>query len=133
MALILDRMERFIGTLTHEKRAPSFFDSHPTTPERVSTLTQRAASITRAGPAPVAANQAAFLKRLDGLLIGQNPAEGVVRDESFLHPDLGFRIVFPKGWAVENSRASVASMSPDRKGVAVLCREAWSPVRCEAR
>lgn len=120
MALILDRMERFIGTLTHEKRAPSFFDSHPTTPERVSTLTQRAASITRAGPAPVAANQAAFLKRLDGLLIGQNPAEGVVRDESFLHPDLGFRIVFPKGWAVENSRASVASMSPDRKGVAVL-------------
>jgi len=92
MALILDRMER----------------------------SQRAASITRAGPAPVAANQAAFLKRLDGLLIGQNPAEGVVRDESFLHPDLGFRIVFPKGWAVENSRASVASMSPDRKGVAVL-------------
>jgi predicted Zn-dependent protease len=120
MASILDRMERFIGTLTHEKRAPSFFDSHPTTPERVGTLVQRAASITPARPSPVAANEAAFLKRLDGLLIGQNPAEGVVRDEAYLHPDLGFRIVFPKGWKVDNTHTAVAAMAPDKKGVAVL-------------
>jgi predicted Zn-dependent protease len=120
MASILDRMERFIGTLTHEKRAPSFFDSHPTTPERVGTLTQRAASITPAKPSPVAPNDAAFLQRLDGLLIGQNPAEGVVRDEAYLHPDLGFRIVFPKGWKVDNTHTAVAAMAPDKKGVAVL-------------
>ncbi len=120
MASILDRMERFIGTLTNEKRAPSFFDSHPTTPERVGTLLQRAASIPVAKPSPIAANEAAFLRRLDGLLIGANPAEGVVRDEAFLHPDLGFRIAFPKGWAVENSRTAVAAMAPDKRGVAVL-------------
>ena len=119
IATILDRMERFIATLTNEKRAPSFFDSHPTTPERVSTLNQRAASLSRASVAPIA-GEAAYLKRLDGLLIGTNPAEGVVRSEAFLHPDLGFRIVFPKGWAVENSRTAVAAMAPDKRGVAVL-------------
>ncbi|MBK8321575.1 MAG: M48 family metalloprotease [Betaproteobacteria bacterium] len=120
MANILDRMERFIGTLTNEKRSPSFFDSHPTTPERVGTLNQRAASITPAPAKPVAPNEAAFYKRLDGLLVGMNPSEGLVKDESFLHPDLGFRIVFPKGWAVDNSHTAVAAMSPDKKGVAVL-------------
>jgi predicted Zn-dependent protease len=120
LAAILDRMERFIGTLTHEKRAPSFFDSHPTTPERVGTLVKRAATITPASPAPVAANQAAFLRHIDGLLLGENPAGGVVRGESFLHPDLGFHLVFPKGWTVENSHVSVTSISPDKKGVAVF-------------
>lgn len=120
MAAILDRMERFIGTLTSEKRSPSFFDSHPTTPERVGTLNQRAASITPAPAKPVAPNEAAFYKRLDGLLVGTNPSEGLVKDESFLHPDLGFRIVFPKGWAVDNSHTAVAAMAPDKKGVAVL-------------
>ena len=120
MALILDRMERFIATLTSEKRAPSFFDSHPTTPERVGTLMQRAATIEPAPPSPVAASDAAFLRRLDGLLVGEDPAEGVVRDESFLHPDLGLRLAFPKGWAVENARTTVAAMAPDKKGVVVF-------------
>lgn len=120
MATILDRMERFIGTLTHEKRAPSFFDSHPTTPERVGTLNQRAAGIKPAPARPVAPNEAAFYKRLDGLLVGTNPSEGLVRDEAFLHPDLGFRIVFPKGWSVDNTHTAVAALSPDKKGVAVL-------------
>ncbi len=120
MASILERMERFIGTLTGEKRTPSFFDSHPTTPERVGTLTQRAATLRSAPPAPVAPDEAAFYRRLDGLLVGANPAEGVVRDEAFLHPDLGFRIVFPKGWTLDNSHTAVAAISPDRKGVAVL-------------
>lgn len=120
MATILDRMERFIGTLTHEKRAPSFFDSHPTTPERVGTLNQRAAGIKPAPANPVAPSEAAFYRRLDGLLVGTNPSEGLVRDEAFLHPDLGFRIVFPKGWSVDNSHTAVAALSPDKKGVAVL-------------
>ena len=120
MARILQRMERFIGTLSNDKRAPSFFDSHPTTPERVGTLLKRAETIKPGPAAPIAADSAAFFRRLDGLLIGQNPAEGVVRNEAYLHPDLGFRLAFPKGWEVQNSRTAVAAMAPDKKGVVVF-------------
>lgn len=120
IAAILARMERFIETLTDEKRAPTFFDSHPTTPERVATLTTRAGEIAAAKQPPIAAGEPAYLKRLDGLLVGANPAEGVVQGAVFLHPELGFRLAFPKGWAIENSRAAVAAMAPKKDGVAVF-------------
>ncbi|GAA5176454.1 hypothetical protein GCM10025771_11190 [Niveibacterium umoris] len=120
IATILDRMEHFIETMTDEKRAPTFFDSHPSTPERVGTLTRTAASLTAAPLPRIAADEAALMKKLDGLLVGPDPAEGVVHDETFLHPDLGFRMVFPKGWLVENTRKTVNAMAPTKDGVAVF-------------
>ncbi len=120
IAAILGRMERFIETVTDEKRAPTFFDSHPTTPERVATLESRAAGLAPASRPPIAAGEAGYVKRLEGLLVGANPAEGVTQGTAFLHPALGFRVAFPPGWAVENSRAAVAAIAPKKDGVAVF-------------
>ncbi len=120
IAAILDRMEHFIETMTDEKRAPSFFDSHPSTPERVANLRRDAARLTPAALPPIAADEAAFMKTLDGLLIGPDPAEGLVHDETFVHPAMGFRLVFPKGWLVENTRNTVNAMAPTKDGIAAF-------------
>jgi predicted Zn-dependent protease len=117
---ILDRMERFIGTMTHERRAPSFFDSHPSTPERVATLTQRGQALQASRMPAISPNGAAYAMRLDGLLFGQNAAEGVVRGTELLHPELDFRITFPKGWTLENARLALAAVAPGKDGVAAL-------------
>lgn len=120
-------LSRFMATLEgYEKlhggqpRRHGFFDSHPTTPERVAEAALRAEALAWT-PGPAAApDRAAFLGRLEGLLLGPNPAEGLFEEERFLHPDLGFTTVFPKGWQTVNARAGVGAFAPDGSAQVVL-------------
>jgi predicted Zn-dependent protease len=114
-------MARFLRTLDNTarlrhgaSRRPSFWDTHPSTPERVASATTRGDSL-RWTPRPgVAAQRGDFLTRLDGLLLGLNPAEGVFRDDRFLHVDLDLSLRFPEGWTTANSRRAVEAVSPRR-------------------
>jgi predicted Zn-dependent protease len=58
-----------------------------------------------------------FLRRIDGLVFGDNPREGIVRGRSFLHPDMRFALEFPEGWEVTNGKTQVASEEPGGKSV----------------
>jgi predicted Zn-dependent protease len=120
-------MSDFMATLkayeelqTGEARRPSFFDSHPATPERVDNTAQRAASLTWSPQPGVASDHAEFLRKIQGVLVGENPAEGVLEDERFLHPDLDFTVLFPEDWKSVNSRAAVGSFAPAEDGQIVL-------------
>ncbi len=51
-----------------------------------------------------------LLDHQDGLLIGQNPENGVIlADHSFLHPGLDLALQFPPDWIVQNTPAAVTS------------------------
>ena len=119
IARVIARLEHFLEVSTRKRQAATWFDNHPSTPERVAALTQRAAGL-KAPQRPPISDDADFVLRLDGLLIGPNPAEGVVRGEVFLHPDLGLRIAFPEGWAVTNAREAVMAAAPGEDGVVML-------------
>jgi predicted Zn-dependent protease len=56
-----------------------------------------------------------FLQHIDGLMFGDNPREGVVRGNTFLHPDMRFSIEFPAGWDIVNSAEQVAANEPGTK------------------
>jgi predicted Zn-dependent protease len=56
---------------------------------------------------------AGYLKRIEGIIVGPNPAEGVFRDDHFLHLDLAFQMRFPEGWETMNDHQSVGAKSPD--------------------
>jgi predicted Zn-dependent protease len=111
-------LPEFLATLERDdrrragsERIPSFFDTHPTAPDRAARATRRA-SMLSPGPAdPIAAGRAGFLKRLDGLLVGEDPAEGVFRGPRFLHPDLGFTVVFPADWKAVNTPRAVGAVT----------------------
>jgi predicted Zn-dependent protease len=55
----------------------------------------------------------ALLERVDGLIFGDNPSQGITRGSTFLHPPLRFRIEFPSGWEVANSPRQVVAKAPD--------------------
>jgi predicted Zn-dependent protease len=99
---------------------PSFLDSHPMTKERVRNTAIRADSLQLSPAAPIAATRSAFYARLANLLIGTDQAEGLFREERFLHPGLGFALDFPGGWKTENSRTAVAAQAPGGDAVLVL-------------
>jgi predicted Zn-dependent protease len=58
------------------------------------------------------------VRRIEGLLVGPDPAQGLLRDTLFLHPDLDFAVRFPKGWQTQNSPQAV--MAKPAQGNAIL-------------
>ena len=107
-------LSHFLHALEREQKlhsdkagTTSFFDSHPATPERVGNTAEHAQNVTQAVAPPIAANRSAFLEKLDGLVIGPHPANGVFVKNDFFQPDLNFGLRFPEGWKTENSRQMV--------------------------
>jgi predicted Zn-dependent protease len=95
-------------------REPGYFDTHPTTSERVATAGAQARAITWRPQPGIARDRGDYLSRLDGLVVGIGGSEGVFQRDRFLHPDLGFSMRFPSTWDVINTRRAVGAVSPQR-------------------
>ena len=121
-------LSTFLATLGREEallsdgpRKPSFFDSHPATPDRVKNTTKHAKELTRATREPISPSRDAFLTRLDGLVVGQRAANGIVEGQTYRHPDLNFFVQLPFSWNVDNTPVQLAS-APKDGGKAVVLR-----------
>jgi predicted Zn-dependent protease len=51
-----------------------------------------------------------YLPKLDGLLYGNDPAEGFSRGQDFLHPKLRFALTVPDGFNLRNSNKAVYAL-----------------------
>ena len=120
LAAILNRLNAFTEAYTGKKRIPGFFDTHPSTPDRVDRVIRDAEKISWQRQQGVANNAAGHLKRLDGLLVGDDPALGVFQDNNFLHPKLDFFIRFPQDWKALNNPQAVFAVAPKEDGLVVL-------------
>ena len=117
-------LSTFLQTLQREdelrlgqSRQQDFFDSHPATPERIENTAAYAKKVVRAVSRPIAADRAAFLGKIDGLVIGPHPAEGVFIEGLFLQPDLDFAFRFPPGWKTHNARQAVLAAKEDKSAI----------------
>jgi predicted Zn-dependent protease len=113
----LDYTERL--RLGHS-RTPGYLDTHPATGERVAAAGARARSVSWKRQPSFAGSRDAYLRRLDGLVIGTASTEGVFAGDRFLHPELGFSMRFPAGWELINTRKAVGAVSPRRDGQVFL-------------
>ena len=96
------------------QRIPGFFDTHPGTTERLAIADTRAAQLRYTAQPGVTGSATGHLQRLDGLVVDEDPADGIFRGMRFLHPDLDFGMSFPEGWTLVNTPAEVGAMSPKR-------------------
>ena len=85
------------------------------TPEWASTHPDPGARVTRAADAAAATratstlrNRDPFLNALDGILYGDDPAQGVIEGNRFRHPDLRLSFTVPAGFAMENGADAVS-------------------------
>jgi len=92
-------------------RAPEWLATHPNPENRRARITQQIAALP---PESLGhrVNRDAYLRRIDGLVFGDNPRDGFFRGAEFLHPELRFRLRFPDGWATQNQRQAVVAVSP---------------------
>jgi predicted Zn-dependent protease len=121
-------MPDFLSTLGRDSRLradgqdrrPSFLDSHPMTEERVETTEARARALPFEPGTGAAGSRAAFLRRLEGMVVGEDPSEGLFREQRFLHPGLDFVLEFPPGWRTQNGHTAVAAQSPGQDALILL-------------
>jgi len=98
----------------------SFFANHPATPERVKNTTAAAMTLTRGPGRPISAPRPVFLARLDGLVIGPDPANGIFVKNVFQHPGLALALDMPAGWKTKNTPVAAIASEPDGRAVVAL-------------
>ncbi len=116
----LSTLEREVELMSKGPQRHSFFDSHPATPDRVAKTTEHAKQVQQMSREPISASPTVFLSRLDGLVVGQRAANGMIQDRTFIHPDLNFFLEFPEKWQIENSPQKLVAVAPDRNAAVMV-------------
>jgi predicted Zn-dependent protease len=93
-------------------RTMDLFATHPRGPDRV----QAAIEAARSQPANPVYRRDEYLDRINGMVYGDDPKEGVVRGTSFTHPGLRLSFSVPDGWRLANSSDAVLAKGPPING-----------------
>ena len=117
---ILQALERDEALRRDGPPRQSFFDTHPATPERVRETRERASGL-KAGPAVrIAKTHGDFLAKLNGLLLGEDPADGTFLESRFFQPTLGITLRFPTGWQTSNTPRAVVGHTQDKEALLLV-------------
>ena len=94
------------------KGVPNWISTHPEPLTRVKLIEPTVQQV-KAGRTDFTRDREPLLQRIDGLIYGDNPDQGIARGSTFLHPPLRFRIDFPMSWEVQNSPTQVVAKAPN--------------------
>jgi predicted Zn-dependent protease len=89
---------------TGDKGVPEWASTHPDPAKRV----VRAATRAKSFPANTVRKADAHMAAIDGMLYGDDPAQGVVEGQDFLHPDIKLRFTAPTGFGLQNGTDAVS-------------------------
>lgn len=98
-------------------RMPDWLSTHPSPGNRLARIQGQIAST---GASGTVVNRAEYLRRLDGMVFGENPREGFFRDNAFYHPDLRFQLAFPRGFKTQNQKQAVVGVSEAQDALVAL-------------
>ncbi|MFN0264812.1 M48 family metalloprotease [Tepidamorphus sp. 3E244] len=110
----LDRQNALHSRMMNRSYDPSRVDltaSHPTTPQRIAAAESDARTVLPEGGGE--RNEQRYLSAIEGILYGDDPSEGYVRDRTFLHPRLGITFTMPDSYGVQNAPNAVVGFAPD--------------------
>ncbi|MDP1928756.1 MAG: M48 family metalloprotease [Thiobacillus sp.] len=95
----------------HEPRSyHGTFDTPPGSDVQLQQVVDEANPIRAAQPRE---GRTEYLQKIDGLIFGDSPVQGIVRNNALLHDKLGFAIQFPPGWQMSNQADRVLARSPN--------------------
>jgi len=109
MLSTLGRLDEAAGD---RKGVPNWLSTHPEPLQRVAQIQPEVQKL-KSGRSNFITDHNALLQRVDGVIFGDNPSQGITRGTTFLHPPLRFRIDFPTKWEIANSPQQVVAKAPD--------------------
>ncbi len=84
--------------------------THPRTADRVERAAEQAGNIPV--PNPIVGRDI-YLRKIDGMIYGDSPAQGFARGREFRHPELRFFFRVPQGFELHNTSTRVIAKGPD--------------------
>jgi predicted Zn-dependent protease len=104
-----------------EHHTPQFLSTHPDPGDREVQIKQLASEWQqKIDYKPLGKNPDDFLRMLDGIVYGENPRAGFVRNDMFYHPALAFQLPVPKDWAVLNTPERLAYLNGGKTACILL-------------
>jgi predicted Zn-dependent protease len=97
-----------------------FLDSHPGSRERAAVNAARSHEIRWRRDPRLGDSRQKLLDKTEGLPVGQRPETGVFQSTLFVHPELGFKVRFPRGWRTSNTAQAVGASSPRGNAIVFL-------------
>ena len=85
-----------------DARLPEWASTHPDPGARVQT------ALRKASPAGGVTNRNTFLQRIDGLVYGDDPSQGLIEGSTFIHPELMLSFTAPQGFYMVNGTRAVS-------------------------
>ncbi|MDN3669841.1 M48 family metalloprotease [Echinicola jeungdonensis] len=107
------------GEVAGQASLPSFLSTHPSPEDRSqAVLVEAQLWMEKLNLQDPKVEREAYLKRIDGLVYGEDPRQGFIEGGKFYHPKLRFSFPIPPDWTCINSPTSV-DMAPEN-GEALL-------------
>lgn len=120
MAGFFNTLERK-GAESGAAELPDFLSTHPNPGERNTSVAKLATEwkqkLNLVNPK---VNRNEYLKRIEGLIYGEDPKQGFLENNVFYHPDLKLQFSIPQNWAYQNTPQSVQLASKDGKAMMML-------------
>ena len=103
-----------IADTSDRRGTPNWLATHPAPADRVAGVAGTVESLLAETDnlSALRVDRAGYLARIEGIVYGDNPEQGVVRGREFLHPALRFALEFPVGWEVHNGAEVVVAREP---------------------
>jgi len=115
----LSTLGRLAEAAGDRRGVPNWLSTHPEPLSRVQDV-QATVDELRSSGASYVTNRDEWIRRVDGVIFGDNPDQGLARGRAFLHPVLRFQIDFPDQWEIANSPQQVVARAPGTDAVMLL-------------
>ncbi|MEJ7643927.1 MAG: M48 family metalloprotease [Chryseolinea sp.] len=111
MAGFFKTLERQQAT-SGQPEIPEFLSTHPSPTERNATVAKLAEEWKlKLKMKNAVVNRESYLKRIEGMILGEDPRQGFTENGVFYHPELKFRFSVPEQWKLQNAPQHV-QMAP---------------------
>ena len=98
---------------------PSWQSTHPDPGDRINATRKMANSWQQKKPGEYFVKRNEYLDRINGIVFGNDPRQGYVKNGIFYHPEMKFKFPAPKDWQLNNQPKQV-TMSPEKQDAVLI-------------
>ena len=99
------------------KTIPSWQSTHPDPGDRARRVVDLAAKTPSGTGAQPIVGEEEYLRRIEGIVVGDDPREGFSRGGYFYHPTLRFQFPVAQGWKLDNQKTAVVMADPNGRAL----------------
>ena len=111
----LERMHPGGGSL------PAWQSTHPDPGDRINATRKQAIAYQKShSDMKFDVKRAEYLDKIDGIIFGDDPRQGYVKDNMFYHPEMKLEFLVPQGWKLTNQPSEVRMSTEKQNAILVF-------------